>query len=108
LEPAWFLTELDGKTPSTTQPVGPLNDGPQNQGSNAHVLRTLRFWSAVFAKGHRELRIDAGTNPIRVRLTPASGSIRSKLSNDRMGFDSLALASIDHAELIPELAPIEP
>jgi hypothetical protein len=108
LEPAWFLTELDGKTPSTTQPVAPLNTGPQNQVSNAHVLRTLRFWSAVFAKGHRELRIDAGTNPIRVRLTPASGSIRSKLSNDRMGFDSLALANIDHTELIPELAPIEP
>ena len=108
LEPAWFLTELDGKTPSTTKPVGPLNTAPQNQESNAHVLRTLRFWSAVFAKGHRELRIDAGTNPIRVRLTPASGSIRSKLSNDRMDFDSLVLANIDHAEMIPELAPIEP
>lgn len=72
LEPAWFLTELDGKTPSTAQPVGPVNSFPPNQEENGQILRTLRFWSAVFAKGHRELRIDAGTNPIRVRLTPAS------------------------------------
>jgi hypothetical protein len=107
MEPAWFLTELDGKTPSTTQRVEPLTPYPQNQDSNAQVLRTLRFWSAVFAKGHRELRIDTGTNPIRVRLTPASGCIRSKLSNDQMDFDSLALAEIDRAELIPELGPIE-
>jgi hypothetical protein len=107
LEPAWFLTELDGKTPSTSQSVGPLESFPPNQGKNGQVLRTLRFWSAVFAKGHRELRIDTGTNPIRVRLTPASGSSESALSNDQMDFDNLVLTDMDDAQLIPELGPIE-
>ena len=107
LEPAWFLTELDGKTPSTTQPVGALNSFPPNQERNGQVLRTLRFWSAVFAKGHRELRIETGTNPIRIRLTPASSSSPSVISNDQMDFDTLALTGIDHAQLIPELGPVE-
>jgi len=107
LEPAWFLTELDGKTPSSTQPVGPVGPFAPNQQRNGHVLRTLRFWSAVLAKGHRELRIDTGTNPIRVRLTPASGSSESALSNDQMDFDNLALTDMDDAQLIPELGPIE-
>ena len=107
LGPAWFLTELDGKTPSTAHPVGPVSSFPLNQERNGQILRTLRFWSAVFAKGHRELRIDGGTNPIRVRLTPASGSSQSAVSNDQMDFDSLALADLVGAQLIPELAPIE-
>jgi hypothetical protein len=107
LEPAWFLTELDGKTPSTNQPVGPLDAFPPDQERNIQILRALRFWSAVFAKGHRELRIDTSTNPIRVRLTPASGSSQSAISNDQMDFDTLALADIDHAQLIPDLGPIE-
>jgi hypothetical protein len=107
LEPAWFLTELDGKTPSTDRPVGPVNSFPLIEEKNGQVLRTLRFWSAVFAKGHRELRIDAGANPIRVRLTPASASSQSVISNDQTDFDSLALTDLDDAQLIPELAPIE-
>jgi len=107
LEPAWFLTELDGKTPATTQPVGPANPLPRNQEGNGQVLRTLQFWSAVFAKGHRELRIDAGANPIRVRLTPSSGSSESGISNDRMDFNRLALTDIDAIQSIPDLAPID-
>jgi hypothetical protein len=107
LEPAWFPTELDGKTPATTQPVGPLDSFPPNQERNGQVLRTLRFWSAVFAKGHRELRIESGSNPIRVRLTPASGSSQSVIANDQMDFDTLSLSYIDDARLIPNLGPIE-
>jgi hypothetical protein len=107
LEPAWFLTELDGKTPSSTQPVGPLSPFPPIQESNLQILRALRFWSAVFAKGHRELRIETSTGPIRVRLTPASGSVKSVISDDQVDFDTLALTDIDHPELIPELGPIE-
>jgi hypothetical protein len=107
MEPAWFLTELDGKTPSTAQPVGPVNIFPPNQEMSGQILRTLRFWSAVFAKGHRELRIDAGANPVRVRLTPASGSSQSVISNDQVDFDSLAHSALDDAQVIPELAPIE-
>lgn len=107
LEPAWLLTELDGKTPSTTGPVGPLEPFPQYQEENGDVLRTLRFWSAVLAKGHRELRVDTGTNPIRVRLTPVSGASPCLFSNDQMDFDSLATMDVDAAQLIPELSPIE-
>ena len=107
LQPAWFLTELDGKTPATTQPVMSLDSLRPNQQKGGQLLRTLRFWSAVFAKGHRELRIETGTNPIRVRLTPAFGSSQSVLPNDQMDFDTLALTDIDHAQLIPELSPIE-
>jgi hypothetical protein len=70
-------------------------------------LRTLRFWSAVLAKGHRELRIETGANPIRVRLTPASGSSPAVLTSDQLDFDTLVLADIGNAQLIPELAPIE-
>jgi hypothetical protein len=107
LEPAWMLTELGGKTSASSQPVGPLHPVSPGEKMNGQVLRTLRFWSAVFAKGHRELRIETGTNPIRVRLTPASGSSQSAVSNDQVDFDTLALADIDHAQLIPELGPIE-
>jgi hypothetical protein len=107
LEPAWFLTELDGKTPSTNQSVGPLESFPPDQQRNGQILRTLRFWSAVLAKGHRELRIETGANPIRVRLTPASGSSPAILTSDQMDFDTLALSDIGHAQLIPELVPIE-
>jgi hypothetical protein len=107
LEPAWFMTELDGKTPSTNRPVGPLESFPPDQQRNGQILRTLRFWSAVLAKGHRELRIETGANPIRVRLTPASGSSPAVLTSDQLDFDTLVLADIGNAQLIPELAPIE-
>ena len=106
LEPAWFLTELDGKTPSTNQPVGPLQSSWPDHDQNAQVLRTLRFWSAVLAKGHRELRVETGANPIRVRLTPACGTSPSAISTDQLDFDTLALTDIGYAQLIPELAPI--
>jgi len=107
MEPAWFLTELDGKTPSTTHPVGSLNPSPRNQEENGQIFRTLRFWSAVFAKGHREIRVETGSNPIRVRLTPASGFSQSLISNDQMDFDTLALTGLDNAQVIPNLGPIE-
>jgi hypothetical protein len=107
LEPAWFLTELDGKTPATTQPVGPVESFAPDQERNGQILRTLRFWSAVLGKGHRELRVETGTNPIRVRLTPATGSSPSVISNDRLDLDALALTGIASAQFIPELAPIE-
>jgi hypothetical protein len=106
-EPAWFLTELDGKTPATNQPVVPAESFAPEQDQNGQVLRTLRFWSAVLAKGHRELRVETGANPIRVRLTPATGSSPSVISNDRLDLDALALTGIASAQSIPELAPIK-
>ena len=106
LEPTWFLTELDGRTPATTQSVRALDSFPAEE-MNGQILRALRFWSAVFAKGHRELRIDAGTNPIRVRLTPACCSSQTVIPNDQMDFDNLALTDLSDAQLIPELGPME-
>ena len=79
----------------------------QSRQWNGQVLRTLRFWSAVFAKGHREIRIEAGANPIRVRLTPASGSSQSINLKRSDGLRHLALTDIEDAQSIPELGPIE-
>jgi len=107
LEPSWLLTELDGKTPSTSQAVGPLYPTTPMQDQSKDVLRSLRFWSAVLAKGHRELRIDADANPIRVRLTPASYSSQSAASADQVDFDVLSLSDINPYQMIPELGPIE-
>ena len=106
LEPAWFLTELDGRTPATAQPVAPQGPYVSARESNGHCMRALRFWSTVLAKGHQELRIETGTNPIRVRLTPAAGSSLSAASHDRMDFDALATVDCDGFELIPDLVPV--
>jgi hypothetical protein len=51
--------------------------------------------------------VETGLNPIRVRLTPATGSSPSVISNDRLDLDALALTGIGSAQLIPELAPIK-
>lgn len=69
LEPSWLLTALDGKTPATTLPVGPELSGAQHQERNGQVLRSLRFWSAILAKGHHEIRINTGQAPVRIKLT---------------------------------------
>lgn len=107
LDPAWFLTELDGKTPATAQPVVVRGTQQAQPGRNGLILQALRFWSTVLSKGHRELRIETGANPLRVRLTPAAGYSPCLLSNDQMGFDAVALAGIDDVQLIPDLGPAE-
>jgi hypothetical protein len=108
LQPAWLLTELDGKTPSTDQRVGPAtNRGPHEplDQANERVLQTLRFWSGILAKGHRELRIETGANPIRVRLTP-SGSFRQFSGEKPVAGGSTALPA-GEVQLIPELLPLQ-
>ena len=104
LEPTGFMTELDGKTPATTQSVGPVDSQFINEDSGPQALRLLQFWSAVLTKGHRELRI-APRNPIRVRLTPAVGSGDSSVQQDQM--DSQALMNTRDDRRIPELLPLE-
>lgn len=106
-EPAWFLTELDGKTPATSQTVAPLDSSRSNR-RVADVLRTLRFWSAVFAKSHRELRIETGAGPIRVRMTPASSSAPRIIPKEPANVNHFALADMEDDGPIPELAPVEP
>jgi hypothetical protein len=106
MEPSWLLTELDGKTPATTQPVGPVFPGARQPERNGQVLRSLRFWSAVLAKGHHEIRINTGQAPIRVRLTPLSGLTQFGIPSDRMDYDQLMLAEMEDDLLIPALGPI--
>ena len=106
LEPAWFLTELDGKTPATTQRVAPLSSSRLNQGA-AKLPRALSFWSAVFAKGHRELRIETGGGPVRVRMVCPGSSPPRIVSKEDTTLDYLAVISVEDDGAIPELGFIE-
>jgi hypothetical protein len=69
-------------------------------------LRSLRFWSVVLAKGHQELRINTGSNPMRARLTPLSGFSQSGIQNDQSDYDTLMLTEVQDDLSIPELGPI--
>jgi hypothetical protein len=107
LKPAWFMTRLDGKTPLTADQVVPLESYFENGGGHEDRLRSLQFWSTVFTKGHRELRMDGGRNPIRVRMSCAAVPSHSPLAGKRANFDTMKLANIGDVRLIPELGPME-
>jgi hypothetical protein len=106
LEPSWLLTDLDGKTASSTQVIGPLFSGPDQQERNGQVLRSLRFWSAVLAKGHHEIRINTGQTPVRAKLTPLSGFTQFGIPSDRMNYDLMMLAEMEDDLLMPALGPL--
>jgi len=106
LEPSWLLTELDGKTAATTQPIGPLFSGSEQQERNGQVLRSLRFWSVVLAKGHHEIRINTGQAPVRAKLTPLSGFTQFGIPSDRMNYDLMMLAEMEDDLLMPALGPL--
>ena len=107
LEPSWLLTELDGQTPVTTQPVGPVLSGTPQQGWNGQVLRSLRFWSAILAKGHHEIRINTGQALVRTKLTPLSGFTSFGMRTDQMDYDQLMLTEMEDDLLMPALEPLE-
>ena len=107
LEPSWLLTELDGKTPVTTQPVGPVLSGTPQPERNGQILRSLRFWSAVLAKGHHEIRINTGQAPFRAKLTPLSGFALFGMRSDQMDYDQLMFTEMEDDLLMPELGPLE-
>jgi len=107
LEPTWHLTELDGKTSAANHQLGPILSHSIERERNGQVLRSLRFWSVVLAKGHQELRINTGSSPMRARLTPLSGFSQCGIQNDRMDYDQLMLAETQYDLLIPELGPIQ-
>jgi hypothetical protein len=107
LEPVWHLTQLDGKTSASAQPVAPLLSGTKQRERNGQILRSLRFWSVVLAKGHQELRINTGSNPMRARLTPLSGFSQSTIQSDRTDYDRLMLTEMHDDLSIPELGPID-
>jgi hypothetical protein len=106
LEPGWLLTELDGKTPATSQPVGPVLSRVQHQERNGQVLRSLRFWSAILAKGHHEIRINTGQSPIRIKLTPLSGLTQFGIPSDQTDYDRLMLAESEDDLMMPALGPL--
>jgi hypothetical protein len=106
LEPSWLLTELDGKTAATTQPIGPVFSGSKEQERNGQVLRSLRFWSAVLAKCHHEIRMNTGQAPIRAKLTPLSGFTQFGIPSDRMNYDLMMLAEMEDDLLMPALTPL--
>jgi hypothetical protein len=108
LEPTWFMTKLDGKTPATTHQVFPVDSQFESCGCSNQHLCSLQFWSTVLTKGHRELRINTGTNPVRVRLTPRGGSSESEIAINRLNSDRLVFPDMGDAQLIPELGPIHP
>lgn len=106
LEPAWFLTELDGKTPSTNQRVRPACPPESFKQQNKRVLEALQFWSAILTKGHRELRIETGANPIRVRLSCPGAPSQSVAAVETVPFSDATLPGAGEPQLIPELIPI--
>jgi hypothetical protein len=106
VEPSWLLTEIDGKTAATTQPIGPLFSGSEQQERNGQVLRSLRFWSAVLAKGHHEIRMNTGQAPVRAKLTPLSGFTQFGIPSDRLNYDLMMLAEMEDDLLMPVLGPL--
>jgi hypothetical protein len=107
LEPTWLLTEMDGRTPVSDHPVRPVLSNSRNHEGNGQILRSLRFWTIVLAKGHEELRISTGQSPIRANLTPASGLNDFGIRGDQVDYDQLMLTDLDDDLSIPELGPIE-
>lgn len=102
LEPTYLLTEDNGKTPRTSRWVGPVLSHWLNQERNGQILRTLRFWSLVLASA-RELRIETGQTPIRVDLTPISGSLGFGIASDQLSFDRLMEAELQDDLAVPQL-----
>ncbi len=107
MEPTWLLTEIDGRTAMTTRPVGPAISDFQSEERNGQVLRSLRFWSSVLAKGHHELRMNTGQEPVRARLVPVSGFSAFGFRNDQMDYDRLVLTEKEDDLSLPELRPFE-
>lgn len=107
VQPSWLLTELDSKTPATTEPLAPVFAGSAQQERNGQTLRSLRFWSAVLAKGHHEIRMNTGQAPVRIRLTPVSGLTQVAIPSDQMDYDQLMLQEGEDDLLIPILGPLE-
>jgi len=103
LEPTWMLTKDDGKTPRGGPRVGPILSHWLNQERNGQILRSVRFWSLVFARGKREVFIPTGQKPIRVELTPTSGNVEFGIRADQIDYDSLMSAEMEDDIEVPQL-----
>jgi len=102
LEPTYLLTKEDGKTPRISRWVGPVLSHWSSQERNGQILRSLRFWSLVLAKA-KVLTIDTGQTPIRVDLTPISGTLDFGIASDQISFDNLMEAELQDDSRVPQL-----
>jgi TIR domain len=103
VEPTWMLTNADGKTPCGGPRVGPILSHWLNQERNGQLLRSLRFWSLVLARGKAEVVISTGQKPIRVALTPASGLLDFGIVTDQLDFDAAMRAEMEDDVEVPQL-----
>jgi hypothetical protein len=103
LEPTWMLTKADGKTPRGGPRVGPILSHWLNQERNGQILRSLRFWSLVLARGKAELFIPTGQKPIRISLTPATGLLEFGIAADRIDYDELTRSEMEDDIEVPQL-----
>lgn len=103
LEPTWMLTKADGKTPRGGSRVGPILSHWLNQERNGQILRSVRFWSLVFARGKTEIFIPTGQNAIRISLTPRSGNLEFGILADQMDYDQLMRAEMEDDIEMPQL-----
>jgi len=103
VEPTWMLTKADGKTPYGGPRVGPILSHWLNQERNGQILRSLRFWSLVLARGKAEVFIPTGQRPIRISLTPASGCLEFGIVADQMDFDAAMRAEMEDDVEVPQL-----
>jgi len=103
LEPTWMLTKSDGKTPRGGPRVGPILSHWLNQERNGQVLRSVRFWSLVFARGKTELSLPTGQRPIRISLTPACGDVDFGIAGDQTNYDQLMASEMEDDIEVPQL-----
>jgi len=107
VEPTWLLTK-DGKVPRGGSRVGPVLSHWLNQERNGQILRSIRFWSLVLARGKNEICIQTGQAPIRIGLTPARGLVGFGISSDTVDYDRMINAEMEDDLSVPELAPEKP
>jgi hypothetical protein len=103
LEPTWMLTKADGKTPRGGSRVGPILSHWLNQERNGQILRSIRFWSLVFARGTQEIQLPTGQKPVRISLTPASGKLGFGILADQIDYDELMRAEMEDDIEVPQL-----
>lgn len=103
VEPTWMLTKADGKTPCGGPRVGPILSHWLNQERNGQILRSLRFWSLVLARGKAEVLIPTEQRPIRIGLTPASSCLDFGIVADQMDFDAAMRAEMEDDVEVPQL-----
>jgi hypothetical protein len=104
ITPTYMLTGEDGKTPRGGPRVGPILSQWLNQERNGQILRSLRFWSLVLARGNKnELIISTGHERVRISLSPASGTLDFGILGDSIDYDRLISAELDDDLTTPEL-----